>query len=87
MSEQIQTVAGFRAVAFKIEPCKASVRQGRKMIQVDAYKVRLWLDRAGGAAPESTLWRSGPACDDRTFTSVDGARRNTLRTFGHIQER
>ncbi len=87
MSEQIQTVAGFKAVAFKIEPCKAHVQQGRKMVQVDAYKVRLWLDRAGGAAPESTIWSSGPARNDRTFTSIDGARRNTLRAFGHIQER
>jgi hypothetical protein len=87
MSEQIQTVAGFKVVAFKLEPTKSMVQKGRKMVAVDAVKVRLWIDRAGGAAPESTIWNAGRDCKDRLFTSTDAARRNTLRAFGYIMER
>lgn len=86
MSEQIQTVAGFKVVAFKVEPTRSHIQQGRCMVSVDAFRVRLWLDGAG-ARPESTIWSAGAHCKERLFASGDKARANVLKTYGHIQER
>lgn len=87
MGEQIQTVWGCKVVAFKLHAKDYMVFDGKAYVKRPGCKVELWVDRAGAAVPASTMWVAGIHCNERIFTTTDGARKNVLRAFGHIMER
>ncbi len=67
-------------IAFKIFPAKTT--RG-----AECYTVQPYWKMAHGETTRGGRWSAGTACEVRKFVSVDAARHNALRAFGHIMER